>query len=173
MSTEAVCPHCRSPLYDLDLDRCTTCGRQLPIERTSAPPLHRGEERLQPTPPRRPITRATSIAKTPEPATEVPMAPVVATPTRLPALDSTAAEHARTAFFELYLRILVHSAVGLALWSILIIPLGRLGGVPYATLPAVLAGVACLLAAAEHPSRWHAITGATALAALVSACIWF
>jgi hypothetical protein len=173
MSTEAVCPHCRSPLYDLDLDRCTTCGRQLPLERASAAPRNPGEEHPQSTPPRRPIARTASTAKTPESAAEAPMAPVVATPTRLPALGSPVAEHARTALYELYLRILVHSAVGLALWSILIIPLGRLGGVPYTTLPAVLAGVACLVAAAEYPSRWHAITGATAMAALVIACIWF
>lgn len=173
MTTEAVCHHCRSPLYDLDLDRCTSCGRQLPLERAAAPSFNRGEERPQPTPPRRPIARTASTAKTSESAADVPVAPVVAAPTRLPALVSPVAEHALIAANELYLRILVHSAMGLALWSILIIPLGRLGGIPYATLPAVLASIACLLGAAEHPSRWHAITAATAMAALVIACIWF
>ncbi len=174
MTTQAVCPHCRSPLYDLDLERCTTCGRQLPLERAAAPPPPtRSEARLQPIPPQRPIARTTPTPKTGQIAASVPLAPVVTAPTRLPVVDTQLLENARAATSELYLRILVHSALGLALWSLLIVPLGRLGGIPYAALPAVLAIGAGLLGVGEQPNRWFVVTSATALAALVIAWIWF
>ena len=176
MTPADACPHCQGPIYDTAVERCTNCGRQLPLDRTTAtqpttPPVRSQPKRLQ-----RPILRSPALPSTPASDAaqpEVPVAAVVARPPRLPLADDALIANAQAASNELYLRILTHSALGLALWSLLIVPLGRLGGVPYTTLPAVLAICTCALGTSSQPSRGFTLAGVTAAAALVIAWLWF
>jgi len=101
------------------------------------------------------------------------MAPTVAAPRPLTPLTRVSLDDTQHADRELYSRILTHAGLGLALWSLLIVPLGRLGGVPYATLPAVLAIGTLALSTSIQPTRWFPIAGTTAITALVIAWLWF
>lgn len=180
MTPAAVCPHCQGPIYDRLVERCTNCGGPLTLEhfKTQGPASASSPnpDPLQPSRPQRPRVRGSLAPKTLLSAAsqiEVPVAPVVSGPPRLPAADVTLIADTQVAANELYLRILTHSALGLALWSLLIVPLGRLGGVPYATLPAVSAVCIGVLGTGTQPSRWFLIAGSIAAAAIVIAALWF
>ncbi|MDP1562159.1 MAG: hypothetical protein Q8M16_12340 [Pirellulaceae bacterium] len=176
MKTDVYCPYCAAELFDPDAERCTSCGMFV------APELRATIAAKIPVAPRQVPRSAphdsTSLFETTDSLETIPVGIPVGIPIAVAASDLAPPELGRpwyeSSFNEtqqakaVWQTIFLQSSIGWALWGWAIIPLGRMGYMPYTWFPAGLAVVAGLLGLTEK-TRWLSL--GTMLAAIGSMII--
>ncbi len=156
VKTGIYCPYCAAELFDPEADRCVSCGMFVAPELRAAlaakVPLAVVVPPLLPVPVQLPQAMLTT-GMIPE---TVPVAAIYVPPPELgrPWHESSFNEAQQIA--AVWQTILFQSSLGLAIWGWAIIPLGRLGYLPYAWFPAGLAIIAGLLGLAGS-KRWKSL----------------
>ncbi len=178
MKTGIYCPYCAAELFDSKADRCTSCGMFV------VPELRAAIAARVPT-----AARVSPNAESPSPeslASPTVFTPAVAFDTQtIPTamvVQDPAPELGRRwhepSFTEsqqaqvVWQTIFFQTSLGLAMWGWVIVPLGRLGQMPYAWIPASLAVVAGLLGTADKNRWWSLGIMLSALASVVVAAVY-
>jgi len=188
VKTGVHCPYCAADLYDPDQERCTQCGLFVPddlravLEQKFRPAGERPPSAAGSPPPLATAAPASgTLGQSPDLATSAddspPVAPVASlAPFRASSgtwqdLNLLAAQQASQR--ALWQRVWLQAGLGLVVWSVVIIPLGRWGGaLPFSCLPAGL-GITCCLFGISRANFWWAVAawliaaGAIAVAALL------
>lgn len=178
MKTGIYCPYCAAELMDPEADRCTSCGMFVVPELRAAIAAR--------VPIAAQVSPILEYSKAASPGAPDVLAPAVAIdsqiiPTAM-AVQDPAPELGRrwheSSFTEsqqsqvVWQTILFQSSLGLAMWGWVIVPLGRLGQMPYAWIPAVLAVIAGLLGSTENNRWWSLGIILSALVTVVVAAIY-
>lgn len=164
VKTGVYCPYCAAELFDPEAERCTSCGMfvapelraaviaRIPIAARAAI-IHEHAEHSQ-------VVGAELNTASPVSAVAYNTAPPeLGRPWR--ELSFTESQQAKV----VWQTIMFQSSVGLAVWGLAIIPLGRLAQMPYAWIPAGMAIVAGLFGISDK-TRWWCL--GSILAAIVA-----